>query len=50
LPPRVTQDVAEQVDASPAFVDEVDILDGVINLGLGARCTASAHNCVVYTD
>jgi hypothetical protein len=32
LPPRVAQDVAEQVDAAPAFAGEVDLVGGVIHL------------------
>ena len=37
LPPRVAQDVAEQTDAAPTFAGKVEVVDGVIHLGLGAR-------------
>ena len=40
LAARVAQDVAEQSDAPPALGGEVDVVDGVIHLGLGARAVS----------
>ena len=34
-PPRVAQDVAEQIDAAPAFRAEVDVISAVVHLCLG---------------
>ena len=44
LPPRVAQNVAEQVDAAAAFAREVDVVDGVIHLGLEARARLEADH------
>jgi hypothetical protein len=37
LAARVAQDVAEQRDAAAALGGEVDVMDGVVHLGLGSR-------------
>ena len=37
LPPRVAQQVAEGMDAAAAFAGEVEVIGGVIHLGLDAR-------------
>ena len=44
LPARVAQHVAEGVDPAAAFLGEVDVVGGVIHLGLDARCGLEAHH------
>ena len=34
LPPRVAEQVAEQIDAPAAFAGEVDVVDAIVHLGL----------------
>jgi hypothetical protein len=44
LAARVTQDVTEQRDAAAALGGEVDVVDGIVHLGLDARrCLKSNH-------
>ena len=44
LPARVAEQVAEQVDAPPAFAGEVDVVDAMIHLGLHAGVGLKARH------
>src|ERR1019366_5062701 len=44
LPPRVGQQVTEDMDAATAFLGEVDVMGGIIHLGLHAGARLKADN------